>query len=47
LIPEKFFSNRAYFLIDKIGTIRWAHVEATPGQKRETNEIFAEIGKLK
>ena len=47
LIPEKFFSNRAYFLIDKTGTIRWAHVEATPWQKRETNEIFAEIAKLK
>jgi peroxiredoxin len=46
LIPEKFFSNRAYFLIDKSGTIRWSHVEATPGQKRETNEIFAEIAKL-
>jgi peroxiredoxin len=47
LIPEKFFSNRAYFLIDKTGKIRWSHVEATPGQKRETNEIFAEIAKIK
>jgi glutaredoxin-dependent peroxiredoxin len=47
LIPDKYFSNRAYFLIDKTGKVRWAHVEATPGQKRDTSEIFAEIAKLK
>lgn len=37
------FSNRAYFLIDKDGVIRWAHVEETPGQKRENAEILAAI----
>lgn len=37
------FSNRAYFLIDKEGVIRWAHVEETPGQKRENAEILAAI----
>ena len=26
LIPERFFSNRAYFLIDRQGVVRWAHV---------------------
>lgn len=46
LIPEKFFSNRAYFLIDKAGVIRWAHVEANPGQRRENAEILVEIAKL-
>jgi peroxiredoxin len=46
LIPELFFSNRAYFLIDKTGRVRWAHVEATPGQKREFTDIVAEIKKL-
>lgn len=46
LIPDKFFANRAYFLIDKAGIIRWAHVEATPGQRRENVEILAEIAKL-
>ena len=46
LLPELFFSNRAYFLIDKTGHIRWAHVEASPGQKRDYNEIVAEITKL-
>lgn len=37
------FSNRAYFLIDKDGVIRWSHVEETPGQKRENAEILAAI----
>lgn len=37
------FSNRAYFLIDKDGVIRWAHVEETPGQKRENAEILEAI----
>ncbi len=46
LLPEKFFSNRAYFLIDKKGTVRWSYVEVTPGTKRETSEIFAEMAKL-
>jgi glutaredoxin-dependent peroxiredoxin len=46
LLPELFFSNRAYFLIDKTGHIRWAHVEASPGQKRDYKEIVAEITKL-
>jgi peroxiredoxin len=46
LLPEQFFSNRAYFLIDKTGHVRWAHVEASPGQKREYTDIVAEIKKL-
>ncbi len=47
LIEERFFSNRAYFLLDAEGVIRWAHVEANPGQRRQNSEIFAEIAKLK
>lgn len=43
---DSFFTNRAYFLIDRDGIIRWAHVEETPGDKRETSEIMAEIEKL-
>jgi glutaredoxin-dependent peroxiredoxin len=46
LLPEHFFSNRAYFLIDKSGHVRWAHVEASPGQKREYADIVGEIQKL-
>ena len=47
LLLDKFFHNRAYFLIDTDGIVRWAHVEAHPGLKREETEIFAEIRKLK
>jgi len=46
LHTERFYSNRAYFLIDKSGVIRWAYVEETPGTRRENAEILAEIAKL-
>lgn len=46
LIPERFFSNRAYFLIDRDGIIRWSHVEATPGSRRENSEILERIAEL-
>jgi peroxiredoxin len=46
LLEHTFFSNRAYFLIDKAGVIRWVHVEAKPGDRRENAEILAEIAKL-
>lgn len=36
-------ANRAYILIDKSGTIRWAHAEAHPGLRRENAEIFEQI----
>lgn len=47
LWQDAFFSNRAYFLVDKGGIVRWAHVEANPGQRRENEEILAEIAKLR
>jgi peroxiredoxin len=43
---DAFFTNRAYFLIDKAGVIRWEHVEATPSGKRDNSEILTEIAKL-
>ena len=43
LRPDTFFSNRAYFLIDKAGMIRWSYVEATPGTKRENAELLDAI----
>ena len=43
LRDDTFFSNRAYFLIDREGVVRWAHVEESPGQRRENEEIFAAI----
>ncbi len=46
LLPEKWHSTRAYFLVDKSGVIRWAHVEEAPGQRRENAEILARIAEL-
>lgn len=43
---ERQFANRAYFLLDKAGIIRWAHVEENPGQRRENAEILAHIASL-
>jgi alkyl hydroperoxide reductase subunit AhpC len=46
LIEERFFSNRAYFLIDRDGTVRWAHVEENPSHRRENAEILGHIAEL-
>jgi alkyl hydroperoxide reductase subunit AhpC len=46
LNEEKFYSKRAYFLIDKSGIVRWAHVEQHGGLKRDDAEILSEVAKL-
>ena len=46
LIPEKNFTQRAYFLVDKNGVIRWKHVEAELGHSRSNQELLGEIKKL-
>ena len=46
LLEDRFYSNRAYFLIDRKGIVRWAHVEARPGDKRTNAEILAQIDRL-
>jgi peroxiredoxin len=46
LLEDRFFANRSYFLVDREGVIRWAHVEASPGQKRSNQEILAEIDRV-
>ena len=46
LNEERFHSRRAYFLIDREGIVRWAHVETVPGARRADAEILAEIAKL-
>jgi peroxiredoxin len=43
LIEDRFFSTRAYFLIDRDGMIRWEHVEANPSNKRSNAELFQQI----
>ncbi len=43
LLEEPFFANRAYFLIDRSGVVRWAHVEEHPGKRRHNGEILEQI----
>ncbi|HKC81739.1 MAG TPA: redoxin domain-containing protein [Gemmatimonadaceae bacterium] len=43
LNEDRFYSNRAYFLIDKEGRVRWSHIEDNNGQRRENSEILAAI----
>jgi peroxiredoxin len=47
LLEDRFYANRAYFLLDENGVVRWAHVEANPSDKRTNAEILAEIDKLR
>lgn len=46
LIEDKFFSRRAYVLIDQGGTVRWTHEESELGHKRDNAELLAQISKL-
>ena len=43
LLEDRFFSTRAYFLIDRAGKIRWEHVEANPSHKRSNAELFEQV----
>ena len=43
LLEDRFYSNRAYFLIDGDGIIRWKHVEETPSHRRDDAQLFAAI----
>ena len=47
LNEERFFANRAYFLVDPTGIVRWAHVETSPSHKRSNAEILSEVDRLK
>lgn len=41
LNDDRFYSNRAYFLIDKEGKVRWSHLETNNSERRENEELFA------
>jgi peroxiredoxin len=43
LNEDRFYSNRAYFLIDRAGNIRWAHVETNNSERRDNQELLAAI----
>lgn len=46
LHEDKFFSNRAYVLIDRNGVVRWTFVEDTPGTRRENAELLQQLRAL-
>ncbi|MEO8451487.1 MAG: redoxin domain-containing protein [Gemmatimonadota bacterium] len=46
LLEDKFFSKRAYVLIDGQGKVRWTHEEAELGHKRDNSELLAQISAL-
>ena len=43
LLDDRFYSQRAYFLLDADGVIRWVHVESNPDHKREDAELLEAI----
>lgn len=47
LNEEKFFSNRAYVLIDSKGVIRWTHQEADNSQRRENAELLQQLAAVR
>jgi peroxiredoxin len=46
LLDDRFFSRRAYFLVDKQGRLRWSHVEAELGARRDDAELLRQIAAL-
>jgi peroxiredoxin len=46
LLEDKFFSNRAYVLIDGKGVVRWTFLEHTTSIRRENVEILQQLRTL-
>jgi len=46
LLEDRFFSKRAYFLIDQQGILRWRHIEAELGVRRDDAELLRQIAAL-
>ena len=46
LLEDKYYANRAYFLIDAQGTIRWEHVEHNASDRRMDAELFDAIDEV-
>lgn len=46
LNDARFFSNRAYFLLDRDGILRWAHTEETNSNRRPDDELLVEIRRI-
>ena len=46
LLEDKFFSNRAYVLIDRTGVVRWTYAEDHPSTRRENAELLEQLRAL-
>jgi peroxiredoxin len=46
LLEDKFYSARAYVLIDAAGIVRWTLFEETPSTRRENDELLRQIQAL-
>ena len=46
LLDDRFYSQRAYFLLNADGEIRWMHVESNPDHKREDTELLDAIDRM-
>jgi peroxiredoxin len=46
LLEDKFFSNRAYVVIDRNGIVRWAFAEDATRNKRDNAELLAQLQAL-
>jgi glutaredoxin-dependent peroxiredoxin len=46
LLEDRFYSNRAYFLIDRAGVVSWVHVEANPSEKRSNDELLKQVRQI-
>lgn len=46
LMEDRFYSRRAYFLVDRSGRLAWKHVEAENKQRREDAELLGQIRTL-
>lgn len=46
LLEQKFYSNRAYVIIDRDGIVRWTFAEETPGSRRENGELLTQLKAL-
>ena len=43
LLEEPFLSQRAYFIVDKAGVIRWMHMERELSDKRKNAELLTQL----
>lgn len=46
LDETRYNARRSYFLIDREGKVRWTHVEAQGGEKRDTAELIRQVEAL-